>query len=220
MIFSQGVLFDLDGTLVDSRGDLHLVCNELFQKRGFPLLAFEDCSLFMGWGLKEFLLRVMDHLGIMLPSKEDFEPLFQEFCALYFENPARKSSPYEGVLELLTELQKKGAFLAVVTNKAYPIAQKVIETLFSPHSFHALYGQCEGVERKPHPQMIEMALQESKLNTDQIFYVGDSLIDLEMAKRGAVNFYAATWGYETKERLIEFGAKNILTNPHDLLQYM
>lgn len=220
MAFSQAVLFDLDGTLVDSRGDLHAVCNRLFQKKGYPLLSFEDCSRLMGWGLKEFLLRAMQHLQIPPVSESTFESLFQEFCDDYFAHPAEISAPYEGILELLGELQKKGCFLAVVTNKAQPIAQKVVESLFPKGSFCAVYGPCEGIAKKPDPQMIAMALTDSGVSSCNTFYVGDSLIDLEMAKNGQLPFFAATWGYETEENLLQSGAKNLLTKPNDLLQYM
>ncbi len=205
----KGILFDLDGTLIDTRGDLAFVVNKIFTKHGIRELQKEECATFMGWGIDQFLLRSYHYAT---GGKNLVEPYYSEYLAeviaVYNDNPCGGTEIYPEVKETLTKLKSLGIKIAVVTNKAHDIAVQVVSKLFGD-LVDSVQGPVEtvGSEVAPKPDcaIVKVALDRLGLSTDEVLYVGDSLIDRKTAANSKVPFVAVSWGYEDIEKLTEAG---------------
>lgn len=222
----RGIIFDLDGTLLDTRGDLLGVCNAVFARRGINPIEFSHCAQLVGWGLGEFLRRAYQLSTERPLPTEEFHPLLAEFIQEYKENPSQHTQIYPGILELLQSLKDKGIYLGIATNKAHSIAVKVVSEVFPSHLFSDIQGPQEAdpqgkgsVAKKPDPQIVSAIITRSPLSPSDFYYCGDSLVDFETAKNSALPFIAVGWGYENPTNLQKAGVKNLILTAKELLSY-
>lgn len=205
-----GILFDLDGTLLNTLEDLADAVNYALGVYGCPQRTLEEIRTFVGNGVKKLLLRA-------LPGK-DTDPDFEEFFAVYRDYYALhnqdKTAPYPGVMEALERL--KGEYpLAIVSNKHH----SAVETMCR-HYFGDLYarGEQPGCPRKPAPDMLLQSMQD--LGVDKCIYVGDSEVDVATAKNAGVPCLSVLWGFRDKECLLQAGATHFCENGSDLPQIL
>lgn len=204
----KGVVFDLDGTLIDSKNDILLAFAFAFQNIGREKPADELLIHTIGARLEECF---RPFLGDDENLLKDAAKFFREY---YEKNFLDKTVPFEGINTLLREI-KKTRKLAIVTMKKGIYARKIVEHFFSSNLFDSVVGAEEGLKAKPHPEMLEKAVADLGLNKDEIVYVGDTLVDLKMAKNANVNFVFVKWGYGKSDG--EEENIKLVSNPSELL---
>ena len=223
----RGVIFDLDGTLVDTLGDIAASMNRALKLRGFPELRPEEYKDKVGWGIKRLAFLSLpepaaEPAGRGSPpgevrNEEIAALLGEEAARFYAEAPLVYSQPYPGIPELISALKLKKIRTAVLTNKPDPVAQKVIAGLFPPGSFNIVQGEIFGKPRKPDPACVWELLVEMDLTPADIVFAGDSEIDMEIALSSGCYALGVSWGYRPRELIAGAGARKIIEKPEELL---
>jgi len=212
----KGVIFDLDGTLVDTLEDIGANMNKALKLRGYPELGTREYQDKVGWGIKRLAF-------LSLPEEARQEETVSLVAAdaslFYAENPLVHSRIYPGINYLITALTQKKIKTAVLTNKPDPVAQKVIAGLFPASSFSIVQGETGGKPRKPDPACVWDLLVEFDLTPATVLFIGDSEIDMETAVAAGCFPMGVSWGYRPRETIISAGARHILEKPEELLDF-
>ena len=213
----KGVIFDLDGTLVDTLGDIAATMNRALELRGFPALPVAEYRDKVGWGIRRLAyLALPDYAR----NEETAELVAVEAAGLYAEAPLVYSRPYPGMPELVAALGQRKIRTAVLTNKPDPAAQKVIAGLFPSGSFNIVQGEIFGRARKPDPACVWELLIELDLTPSSIIFVGDSEIDMETAAASGCFPLGVSWGYRSLDTIFAAGARHIIEKPEELLELL
>jgi len=211
----KGVIFDLDGTLVDTLGDIAASMNLALGKNGFPELQSNEFKDKVGWGIKRLAF-------LSLPEDARNEELAArvaiEAAGFYAETPLVYSEPYPGIPELLSILKQRKIITAVLTNKPDIVAHKVIAGLFAPGMFDFVRGEIFGGPRKPDPACVWDILAELDSTPANILFVGDSEIDMETALSSGCFPLGVSWGYRSREEITKAGSRRIIDKPEELLE--
>jgi len=209
------VIFDLDGTLLDTLGDLADSVNFALKKYGLPERSLEEIKSFVGNGVRN-LMQLSVPRGFENPKYESCLEAFREY---YSENMNNKTRPYKGIMELLAELAKKNYKLAIVSNKFDSAVKKLSGEFFGEYIKVAI-GESGGVRKKPEPDSVFQALKELASETGEAIYVGDSEVDVKTARNAGLPCVGVTWGFRNRELLITEGAVHIIDSPAELLIYL
>jgi phosphoglycolate phosphatase len=209
------VIFDLDGTLVDTLADIANSMNRALEDHGFPRLPQEDYKKITGWGIRELALRA---LPPERGDKKTAEIIAAGAARFYAEKPLVYSKPYPGIRELITELKRKKIKTAVLSNKPDSVAQLVVKGLFLPGSFDIIRGELSGLPRKPDPASTWDILLDLDLTPRDTIFVGDSEIDMETARAADCHALGVSWGFRGREALEKAGAQRIIDTPEELLK--
>lgn len=198
-----GVIFDMDGTLLNTLEDLTDAVNVALEQNGYPKRSLEEMRYFVGSGAGNMI-------RLAAPEGVDTKPVMDAFLEWYGPHCQDKTRPYDGIMEALEEL-KKDYPLAVVSNKPdYAVK------LMSQGLFPGVYGvgEQQGIPRKPAPDMLLSAMQQ--IGVEKCIYVGDSNVDLETARNAGVPCISVLWGFRTKEELLAAGATVFCSHPREL----
>lgn len=206
------VVFDLDGTLLDTILDLAAATNHALRINGYPEHTVDDVRRFVGNGVRKLMERALPQ-GL---TDEEFQKAFDDFKTFYAENNVVHTAPYDGIMELLSSLNAKGYKLAIVSNK-FDGAVKRLAAHFFGNVLSVAIGETLFIHRKPAPDMVFEALQKLDSIPDDSLYVGDSEIDIATAKAAGMDCVSVSWGFRSKETLISAGAKCIIDTPDELL---
>ena len=208
------IVFDLDGTLLNSLEDLADSANWVLEQHGFPTHPVDAYRYFVGDGVRKLIERI-------LPQEERtdarIEQCRQEFVAYYKVHMEDKTSVYEGITELLAELKNRGLKIAVATNKVHVAVAPLMAKYFPNIRFDAMIGQREGVPVKPAPQIMFDILKETGCEPSEALHVGDTATDMQLAHNAGVTPVGVLWGYRPLKELQEAGAKFIIEKPEELL---
>ena len=208
------VIFDLDGTLLNTIADLTQSTNHALQALGYPTHQTEEYNLMVGNGINKLLERA-------LPQEEQNEENIQRmrsyFIPHYDAHNADLSAPYPGVVKLLETLQEQGLQLAVASNKYQAATEKLVKHYFPQINFVAVLGQREGVEVKPSPVIVENILSQSGANKKEVLYVGDSGVDMQTAINAQVEACGVTWGFRSRKELASFSPAHIVDKAEEIL---
>jgi phosphoglycolate phosphatase len=188
------IVFDLDGTLVDTAPDLIETLNAIFARHKVPAVAFEDARAMIGAGVRPLLMRGLASHGIHRPPAE-IDQLFQEYLALYAAHIADRSRPFPGLEAALDALAADGCIFAVCTNKLEWLSVRLLDALGLSHRFAAICGQDTFAMRKPDPEMLRLTIAKAGGSASQAIMVGDSITDVVTAKNAAVPVVAVDFGY-------------------------
>ena len=191
------ILFDLDGTLLDTLADLSDAVNHVLISRGCPVRREEEIRSFIGNGIGKLMERALPE-ALATP---DFEEALAAFKTYYMAHCTAKTRPYDGIPDLLGELKAVGFRLAVVSNKN-DAAVKILTEHFFPGLIDASIGQREEVPAKPAPDMVEIALSQLGVNREQTVYVGDSEVDSATAANAGLPLILVTWGFGDQPELL------------------
>lgn len=209
------VIFDLDGTLVDSIQDLAYSANFALEAKGLPQNSLEEYYRFVGNGM-EHLIRSA------LKDKATDDELYLEvrriFDKHYEEHSNDRTVPYPGVEKLLGKLSEKGIETAVLSNKAQRYIEPILKKAFENHKFAAAYGQREGIPRKPDGTAVKMLAEELGYTLEESVYVGDSEVDVLTANNAGIDLICVLWGFRSKDELLEAGAKELAENSDELFE--
>ena len=212
----KAVIFDLDGTLVDTLGDIAVNMNMALKRRGFPELPEEKYRDKIGWGIKRLAFLALPEEA---QNEETAAQIAMEAAALYAENPLVHSKPYPGISELIGTLRQKKIKTAVLTNKPDPVAQKVITGLFPPSSFDIVQGEMSGRPRKPDPACVWEILVDLDFTPANVIFTGDSEVDMEIAIASGCFPLGVSWGYRSLEAIFRAGAKRVIEEPEEILEF-
>ena len=205
------VIFDLDGTILDTLDDLADSTNVALQMHGFPVRTREEIRVFVGNGILNLIQRAVP-TGT---SEEKVGEVLADFKQYYGEHCADKTKPYDGIIELLQELRACGYQTAVVSNKADFAVQELCEQYF-PQMFDYVVGEREGVRKKPATDSVNGVLYQLKMDRSNALYIGDSEVDIATAENAQMNHIIVTWGFRDRTYLIEQGAKVIVDRVQEL----
>ena len=209
------IIFDLDGTLINTIDDLGQACNYALAACGFPTHKIEDYPRLVGNGINKLIERALPE---KLRQEETVMQVREYFVPYYDEHNCDYTRPYEGIPQLLKTLKEQGHYLAVASNKYQAATEKIVAQLF-PGIFDIVLGERENIARKPDPQIVYDILStlNTQLSTTNCLYIGDSLVDAQTAKAANLPFVACTWGFCTKEQLLTVTPDHMVNHPLDIL---
>lgn len=209
------VIFDLDGTLLNSINDLGEAANYALKQCGFPTHSIASYPLYVGNGATKLLEMVLPKES---RSPENIERLRQHFIEYYNNNSTTHTVPYEGIPELLHELSQRGIKLAVASNKYQEAVDMLIKHYFPNENWVAIEGHKDGYQVKPDPTIVFDILLKSPTPKEEVLYVGDSGIDMETARRACVDSVGVTWGFRPVSELRSHYADHIINYPSEILE--
>lgn len=212
----RSILFDLDGTLLDTLDDLANSVNYALRTHHLLERSHTEIRSFLGNGIRNLML---DAVGRGM-SDEAFEPVFQTFRTYYVEHCLDKSKPFAGIIDLLKALQQRGITMAVVSNKLHPAVVELNERFFKDYITSAV-GESATVRRKPNPDAVLAALSELGCSKDEAVYVGDSEVDLLTAQNAGMQCMLVLWGFRDEDFLRSLpGASLFAQCPADILSWL
>ena len=206
-------VFDLDGTLLDTLGDLAASVNYALRTHGMPEHSIDDVRRFVGNGVRKLMERAVPD-G---PDNPQFEAAFATFRAYYMEHAQDTTRPYEGIPETLAALKAQGCRLAVVSNKMRKATEELCRHFF-PDTIEVAIGEDEaaGIRKKPAPDTVFEALRVLGDKGDAV-YVGDSDVDIQTAHNAGIPCISVLWGFRDKDFLLQHGANTFISAPSELL---
>lgn len=211
----KGIIFDLDGTLLDSLKDIALSMNEVLVNMGLNPHPISDYRYFVGSGVRELLNRALPEELLTDEMIVEFTDSFRE---LYSRQWVENTCPYPGILNLLDSLVQNQVLLGVLSNKPHDFTCRMVESCFPKPYFAAVMGARENVPIKPHPESALQIAEQWNISPEKILFVGDTSVDMETARNAGMIGVGVSWGFRTVEELLESGARTILDHPKDLLK--
>ncbi len=208
------VIFDLDGTLLNTIGDLAVACNVMLTLRGLPQHSYEEYCTFVGNGVLRLVERALPE---PLRTPENILLARRDFVEYYTAHIDTYTKPYDGIVELLTEIRRRGIAMAVASNKFQAGTEKLVKSYFGDFGFVSVLGQRPDVPLKPSPAIVEEILASTGIPREEVLYVGDSGIDMETARAAGVRSVGVTWGFRSREELIEAGAGTLAGHPSEII---
>lgn len=208
------VIFDLDGTLLNTIKDLGEAANVALSQCGYPVHPLDAYPMFVGGGVRKLLERVVPQEA---RTEENIEKLREHFTAYYDAHLTDHTVPYPGMPELLRELTERKVRLAVASNKYQAATSAIIKHFFPDIPWGAVEGSKEGVPVKPDPSIVFQILSKVPTPKSQVLYCGDSGVDIETAKRACVDVAGVTWGFRSVRELRQAGADIIVDHPREIL---
>ncbi|MBQ8525619.1 MAG: HAD family hydrolase [Clostridia bacterium] len=205
------VIFDLDGTILNTLDDLAASVNFALEKCGYPLRTTDEVRQFVGNGIG----KLMERSAPEGTGSEELAKYHEIFTAHYKVHCADKTCPYDGIAELINKLRSLGCRTAVVSNKADYAVKSLCEDYF-PGMLDMAVGERDGIRRKPCPDSVNEVMESIGADRANTLYVGDSDVDVETAKNAGVDCAAVTWGFRSREFLIEHGAETIAETVEEL----
>lgn len=211
----RAIVFDLDGTLLNTIDDIGNSCNVILESKGFPTHEIESYKKMVGNGFDALMRRALPHDKSV--SDEMLGNLVTAAKEYYCEHMMDKTGPYENMPEILQTLANAKITLAVLSNKPDNLSRILIKHYFPDISFAFIQGALPGIPLKPDPTALRGFMEQYGWQAQSIAYVGDSNVDIETAHRAGVNAWGAAWGFRGAKELELAGADNILNNPGDLI---
>jgi haloacid dehalogenase superfamily, subfamily IA, variant 1 with third motif having Dx(3-4)D or Dx(3-4)E len=210
----QLVIFDLDGTLLNTIADLATSTNYALSQNGFPTHEIAAYNFFVGNGINKLFERALPEGE---KTAENIQLIRETFLPHYDQHYTDKSTPYPGIPELLSSLQEKGVTLAVASNK-YQSATKELIAHFFPHiTFAIVLGQREGIPPKPDPSIVNEILAFTGIAKEDTLYIGDSGVDMQTTLNSEVDGVGVTWGFRPKEELQKYNPTYIVDEAQDIV---
>ena len=205
-------IFDLDGTLLSTLGDLAASCNYALRTNGMPERTIEEVRVFVGNGVKKLMERAV-------PNGEDnpaFEKTYSDFRKHYMVHNLDTTKPYDGVMDLLKELNSRGKKVAVVSNKFYAATKELCRHFFG-NLVQVAIGEREDIRKKPAPDTVIEAMRQLGVTTEGAVYIGDSDVDIETARNSGMPCISVLWGFRDRDFLLQHGATTLVDTPTDIL---
>lgn len=211
------VIFDLDGTLLDTIADLAASTNYALQACGFPTHEVSAYRFFVGNGIMKLFERALPEEA---RSAEHIERIRALFIPYYNAHNADHSRPYPGMAELLASLQEAGVQLAVASNKYQAATEELVAHFFPGIRFTKVLGQREGIPTKPDPGIVEEIVAVAGVEKADVLYVGDSNVDMQTARNGGVDACGVTWGFRPAEELASYHPALLASEAAEILAFV
>lgn len=213
----KAVIFDLDGTLLNTLDDLADSTNYALSRFGYPTRTIEEVRQFVGNGVAKLIERAIPE-GKNNPNFEKCLAIFKEN---YAQNMYNKTAPYNGIIEMLSNLKSKGIKIAVVSNKFDLAVKELCKKYFEGFiDFAAGENEAQGIKKKPAPDTVISVLNEFNFASEDAVYVGDSDVDIMTAKNSKMPCISVTWGFRDKKFLLENGATILINAPSEIYNHL
>lgn len=209
------IIFDLDGTLLDTVEDLAGACNHILTEEGYTPYPVAQYRIFVGNGITKLIERA---IPAEARDPEYIERLRQRFIEYYTRHIDEKTRPYDGIPQLLAELDARGVRLAIASNKFQEGTAFLAERFFPDIRFAAVFGQRQGVPTKPDPTVVGEIISIAGAERADTLYIGDSDVDMQTAINAGVESVGVSWGFRGAEELRQSGAAHIVAHPSEILQ--
>lgn len=209
------IIFDLDGTLLDTVADLAASTNYALEQCGFPTHEAEAYKFFVGNGINKLFERALPDGA---KDQETILKIRKYFIEYYNDHNSELTVPYPGISELLSTLQSKNIQLAVASNKYQQATTELIQHFFPDINFVAVFGQRENVPIKPNPAIVNDILAITGTERKDVLYIGDSGVDMQTAQNAGVDAAGVTWGFRPRAELEQFEPKYIVDNTSRILE--
>lgn len=207
------VVFDLDGTLLNTIGDLAESCNAMLRMRGLKEYGYDDYCHFVGNGITRLVERALPE---RLRTPEYIAEARRDFVTYYIDHIDIHTRPYDGIPELVDRLASEGYLMAVASNKFQQGTEKLVREYFPGVRFSVVYGNRDGVPLKPDAALLRMIMEECGSSPGNCCMIGDSGIDMQTARNAGTHSIGVTWGFRSREELEENGAESIVDSPSDI----
>lgn len=208
---NTAIIFDLDGTLVDTLADIAAAMNHVLEQSGLPTHSVEAYKNFIGMGA-----RVLVHRALPASSDHDEDRYLDAFRERYVSHLTERSAPYPGIPELLRKLQERGYPMSVLSNKPHEPTQRLVAALFPASVFYTVQGHRTGVALKPEPAEALRLCRE--MSARRCVFVGDSEVDMKTARAASMTAIGVAWGLRPPDALKAAGADVIIEKPEQLLE--
>ena len=205
------IIFDLDGTLLNTLEDLYIGFNYALDNFGYPKRTREEIRGFVGNGIRKAIERALPHSV----EEAELEKIVTVFKKYYSEHMSEHTKPYEGITEILKELKEKGYAIGVASNK-YDLAVKGLCKKYFGDLVDIAIGEGNGINKKPAPDGVLKIINE--LKAEEAIYIGDSEVDIQTAKNSGLPCISVLWGYKDREFLEKNGAKIFAEKPKDIIK--
>lgn len=214
----KACIFDLDGTLTDTLESLTISVNKTLEEMNMPSITSEQCRSFVGSGARRLMEKALAAAGDT--ELDRIDEGMEVYGRVFAENCTYHVWPYEGITAMLKSLKQQGLRLAVLSNKPHHQSVDVVSTVFGEHTFDVIQGQCDGCPRKPDPAGVFRILEELEVQPSECIYVGDSDVDMKTGKAAGLFTVGVTWGFRSKELLVETGADITIDHAQELLRFL
>lgn len=208
------LIFDLDGTLIDSLNDIAKCMNQVLEELNLNSYKIEEYNNFVGGGV-DFLVANVLKKNTPLRLKQK---VTNNFKKLYEETLHSSTKPYKGIYELLDELVKLNYNLAILSNKPHKFTLAYVNKLFSKYKIKEIHGQKKFIEKKPNPKAAIQIAKAFNTPCEEIFFIGDTKTDMQTAKNANMIAIGVLWGFRDKEELLKYGADFLVKNPLEILR--
>lgn len=216
----KGIIFDLDGTLLDTIEDLRDSVNDVMKIYGWKEHDSKSCKMMVGNGFRKLIQRA-------LPEEKQKDETFldeavDQFSKAYHKRYLNKTIPYDGILKLLETLEEKGIKIAVNSNKRGDYTSALVNKYFSQFPWTAVYGEreSEGIPKKPDPSAALEIAGLMKLPKEEVLYIGDSKTDMQTGQNAGMDTIGVSWGFRGREELEENHASYVVDHPEDILKFI
>lgn len=212
------IIFDLDGTLIDTRTDIANACNHALEQCGFPQRDIKEYNMLVGRGIDNLFRGAMPASEV---NEENVARMRSLFVPYYNEHGCDWTRPYDGIMDILEVLKDKGLHFAVASNKYQEGTQSLVEKFFGKYDFVKILGQREGRPIKPDPQIVDEAMEGVPgIRKDEVIYVGDSNVDMETGINAGVRTIGVTWGFRTREELEAYSPHALIDYPMQIVEFI
>ncbi len=210
----KAVIFDLDGTLLDTLKDLALSMNRVLERNGLPVHPEDRYRYFVGDGARTLVYRAVPE---SLRENEDaLEELLAQFLSDYKENWDRNTRLYEGIEEMLDQVMEKGLKMAVLSNKPHEFTRLCVERYLGQWNFHKVLGELPEIPRKPDPTGALTVARDIGIDPKGFLYLGDTSIDMKTANQAGMYPVGVLWGFRDRDELKNAGAQTLLKRPQEI----
>ncbi|MGQ7947647.1 HAD family hydrolase [Flavobacterium sp. WC2509] len=210
----KAIIFDLDGTLINSLEDIADAMNKVLTDKNYPTHSYESYNYFIGNGLRKLVSRALPESN---KNESEIDRCYEAMMTIYGENCIKKTKPYDGIQALLDELGSLNIPISVLSNKSDVLTKRITQAIF-PDSFEPVIGLTSEEFKKPNPFTAIQISKQLNCTPSEIIFVGDSGIDMQTATQAGMHAVGVSWGYRTKDELLSEGAKLLLNQPSDLME--
>lgn len=214
----KACIFDLDGTLGDTRDSLVYSVGLTLKEMGLPQITAEQCISFVGNGARYLMERSLEAAGCEAGTRIDEG--MEVYGRIFDKNCIYHAAPYKGILDVLRVMKEKGIRMAVLSNKPHRQTVKVVHAMCGGDMFDYVQGQKDEIPRKPDPAGIYLAAEKLGVPVNECLYVGDSEVDARTGRNAGVKTICVSWGFRTKEELKAADAEYIIDKAEELLQFV
>lgn len=208
----KALIFDLDGTLLDTLADLHSSVNYALDRFGFPQRSMEEVRTFVGNGLRSLVRKAVPPAT----SEQTVSEVLAALKEYYIDHTYDKTRPYDGIVPMLDELKRRGFPMAIVSNKADPMVE-ILRNVYFSEQIPVAVGESAEVARKPAPDMVFAAMKKLGCAAEDAVYIGDSEVDVLTAKNAGLPCFSVGWGFRTPPELSALGISEVYLSPSALL---
>ena len=210
---NKAIIFDLDGTLIDSLEDIAVCMNQVLEELNIPSHKIEDYKYFVGGGISILVDNALDKNT----DEETKELVTNRFKVVYDQKLHEKTKPYEGIYELLDELVKLDFKIGILSNKPHEFTIEYAKNLFSKYNMQEIHGQKKEIPKKPDPIAAINIAKSFNTPCEEVYFVGDTMVDMQTAVNAKMIGIGVLWGFRDKDELTSNGATFVVEHPLDIL---